>query len=70
MRRLNLTSVHAKECRLHPSSDAAKKREELNGLDYREGGQNLDKNAAQCSKEGSYKSIYNSPRPSINKLWT
>ena len=37
MRRMNLTSVHSKDCRLHPSSDAAKKREELNGLDYREG---------------------------------
>ena len=37
MKRLNLTSVHSKDCRLHPSSDAAKKREELNGLDYREG---------------------------------
>ena len=36
MKRLNLTSVHSKDCRLHPSSDAAKKREELNGLDYRE----------------------------------
>ena len=36
MRRQNLTSVHSKECRLHPSSDAAKKRVELNELDYRE----------------------------------